>query len=440
MSIFETEYLNNYLRMVEETESPRVFHLWSAIWAASTSLGRRCWLPFGISDWYPNQFIVLVGSPASRKSTALNIARKLVKQATGARFAPADTGGQRQGLVLAMQGSEADHAKEYLGAAELSGRENSISSLTQLEEVTNVPQTEQQIAVADADKHHLTVSAGEFSRFIGQNNHSMLDFLQERYDGDDYEYKTLKSNITLKGTLMNLIAATTPTSLNAALPPAANGQGFLSRIILVYGAQKYKSIARPVAPPVEFVNQIKGVLAEIYHQAHGMVEETQEAHSFSETLYGYGVDITDSRFAYYAERRFTHLIKLAITLAATRITPGKAVELCKCDYEEAHRILRATERGMPDALGEFGMNPMAVLKQEILEQMRASQGPLTLSQVIAMFHRDASSRDISETINDLIRIGQIRMNQLGSGQRVLSAVYSKQDTEDSMMKLLANKE
>lgn len=256
---FETDYLNHYLEMVEDTESPRVFHIWSAIWAASASLGRRCWLPFGTFDLFPNHYILIVGSPASRKSTALSLARKLVKQSTGVRFAPADTGGQRQGLVLAMQGNEEDNAKEFLGAAEIGAREGSIASLTELEEITNVP-TEEAHEIVEADKHHIAVAASEFSRFIGQNNLQMMDFLVERYDGEDYEYKTRQSNIVLKNTLMNMIAATTPTSLNNSLPPAAGGQGFLSRMILVYGAKKYKSIPRPEAPSLELVARVKDVL------------------------------------------------------------------------------------------------------------------------------------------------------------------------------------
>lgn len=438
--IFETTFLNNYMSMVEETESPRIFHVWSAIWSAATALGRRCWLPFGTFDIYPNHYILIVGSPAARKSTALSLARKLVRQSTGVRFAPADTGGQRQGLVLAMQGDEESQTKEFMGAVEIGARENSIASLTQLEEITNLPETDEQHQIVEADKHHIAVAASEFSRFIGQNNLQMMDFLVERYDGEDYEYKTRQSSIVLKDTLMNLLAATTPTSLNHSLPPGAGGQGFLSRMILVYGAKKYREIARPSAPPVELVGLVKATLNDIYYQANGAFSETAEARSYSESLYGYGVDIVDSRFTYYAERRYTHLIKLAMVLSATRVGQAGELTLTKGDYEEAHRILRATEAGMADALGEFGMNPLAVLKQEILEQMRASQGPLSMQQIIAMFHRDASSRDISETVNDLIRIGQVRMSQVASGTRLLSAVYSKQNTEDAMMKLLANKE
>jgi hypothetical protein len=263
----------------------------------------------------------------------------------------------------------------------------------------------------------------------------MLDFLGERYDGEDYEYKTRQSNIVLKKTLMNILACTTPTMLNNSMPPAAGGQGFLSRMILVYGTKKYKSVARPSAPPIELVTRIKDKLNDAYHRLSGPFDETTDGRAYCESLYGASLEIADSRFGYYGERRYTHLIKLAMCLAASR---GDST-LTRTDYEEADRILRATERGMPDALGEFGLNPLALLKQEILEQLRATQGPLTMEQIVAMFHRDARSREIAEVITDLIRSGQVKMSQLASGVRMLSAVRRLTNTEDEMMKLLAEK-
>lgn len=431
---FETQYLNEYLRMVEDTESPRIFHIWSAVFAIGSSLGRRCWLPFGTFNIYPNQFILLVGTPGTRKTTAANQSKRLLRKATGVRFAPSDTGGQRQGLAMALANEESMH-KEFLNDVELGSREHTIASLTELESITNEPETEAAMFIAEADKHHLAVVASEFSRFIGQNNLSMLDFLGERYDGEDYEYRTRQSNIVLKNTLMNILACTTPTMLNNSMPPAAGGQGFLSRMILVYGTRKYKQVPRPAAPAVELVSRVKDRLNDAYHRLSGEFSETPDGRSYSESLYGYSVEISDSRFGYYSERRYTHLIKLAMCLAGSR---GDRL-ITKSDYEEAHRILRATERGMPDALGEFGLNPLALLKQEILEQLRATQGPLTMEQIVAMFHRDARSREIAEVINDLLKMGQVLMSQLPGGQRVISAVARRGDTEDDMMKLIAER-
>src|SRR3546814_7561015 len=64
---FHTPFLNHYMAMVEDTESPRLFHLWSAITGAAAALGRRCFFQLGPITVYPNHYTLLVGTPASRK-------------------------------------------------------------------------------------------------------------------------------------------------------------------------------------------------------------------------------------------------------------------------------------------------------------------------------------------------------------------------------------
>ena len=59
-----------------------------------------------------------------------------------------------------------------------------------------------------------------------------------------------------------------------------------------------------------------------------------------------------------------------------------------------------------------------------------------MEQVIAMFHRDARSTEIMEVLNDLRKTGQIHMQQAKTGKVLVSATFSKQNTEDSMMNLL----
>ena len=178
---------------------------------------------------------------------------------------------------------------------------------------------------------------------------------------------------------------------------------------------------------------IKDTLANIHANMNGPFSETEQARSFNDELYNtYQIEITDSRFAYYAERRNTHLIKLAMALCAAR----DSMEINLSDFEQAHQILRATEIGMPDALGEFGMNPLAQLKQEILEQLRVSMTAHTMEEILAMFNRDARSVEIQEVVNDLIRMKQVTMQTALTGQRLLIANYTKQNTEDAMMRTL----
>lgn len=419
--------------MVEETESPRLFHVWAALSGMSATLGRRCWFPFGPMVIFPNQFVVLIGTPGTRKSTAMSIMKRQLRKSTGVRFAPADTAGQRQGLVEAMKGRE--EAKEYLGNVELAVADDSLAGLTldRIAEVSDTPDEESEAVsfISSADKHHIMVTATELSRFIGQNNLQMLDFLVTMWDGEDYEYQTKGGLTVLKNPLINLLSCTTPTSLNYAMPPAAGGQGFLSRMILVYGSRKYKPVPRPVEPSQESVDAVRRGFNRAYFELAGEFRETPAAKAYCESLYDWQLEITDPRFGYYHERRQDHLIKLAMALAASRGYTVIDIE----DYREAHKILRATERGMPDALGEFGMNPLAALKQNMLEYIR-QQGAVRVEELRAVFHRDSRAQEFLEAVNDLSRMNQVSMQQVADGSSVLMAKGGKSNAEDDIIKLL----
>lgn len=437
---FHTDFLNDYMQMVEETESPRLFHLWAAISGISACLGRRCWFPFGPMTIFPNQYISLVGTPGTRKSTAMNIMKRNLRKSTGVRFAPVDTAGQRQGLVEAMRGR--DDSQEFLDNVELAASEDSLAGLTlnQISRITNLHDPDAEDSglhdearnfISGMDKHHIMVTATELSRFIGQNNFQMLDFLGTMWDGEDYEYQTKTGLTVLRDPLINMLACTTPTSINMAMPPAAGGQGFLSRVILVYGTRKYKEIATPSEPDADVILKVKGQFNRSYLECNGIFEETKEAKAYRESIYGWKLEINDPRFGYYHERRQDHLIKLAMAMAASRTSTVLVQE----DFEASHRILRATERGMPDALGEFGMNPLAALKQNMLEYIR-SRGTVKVEDLRAVFHRDSRATDFMEAVNDLSKLNQVAMAQLQNGSAVLMARGGSHNAEDEMLKAL----
>lgn len=428
---FNTPFLNDYMKLVEDTESPRLFHLWSAISGAAAALGRRCFLPFGPTVYYPNHYVLLVGTPASRKSTAINIMRKMLSDSTSVRFGPADTGGQRQGIIEAMRGR--DQESEFLGNVELGFNENALLNMgvEDIARITNEPDLDQGIVTAK-DKNTLFFAASEFTKLIGQNNLQIIDFLTTMYDGDDYDYQIKAGKTTLKDPLIGLVAGTTPQSLSLSMPPAAGGQGFLSRIILVYGSRKHKLVPRPREFDPDLVLRVKNGFNRAYLEVNGEFSETNEARSYSETLYDIALGINDPRFGYYHERRYAHLIKLAMTLAGLR----GSNEIVKDDYLEAHRLLKATERGMPDALGQFGMNPLAALKQGIVDYVR-QHSVMSIDQLRAAFHRDARSQDFMEAYNDLTRTKQISSIQNKDGTTTVLSLGHKENIEDSMFKSLS---
>lgn len=427
---FRCGYLNDYLAMVEDTESPRLFHIWTAISMMAATLGRRCYLPFGPMNIYPNQYVFLVGTPASRKSTAASMGKRILRDSTAVRFAPGDTGGQRQGLVTAMLGGE-DQSQLFINGVELAGKDDSFAALT-LQEIDSITDEEPEGYTADlADKHHIMAVIDEVSQFLGQNNHGMLDFLTQMWQGEDYDYQLKSSQIVLKNPLLNLVGCTTPTSLALSMPPAAGGQGFLSRVILVYGAKKYKLVPRPSAPDVDLVRRVKDHVQTAYVDMVGAFEESDAAQAYYDSLYGAPLEITDSRFGYYHERRHVHLLKLGMCLAAGRGTMRIEVG----DYEEAHKILRATELGMPDALGEFGMNPLAVIKQQILEAIR-NVDVMSLEDLQAQFHRDAKGTEVAECIQELQRANQVHLSTTREGRIQVHAIRRGGELENEMLAAL----
>ena len=69
------DWISSYLRYVQNTEPPGMYHLWCAITTISAILQRKCRLEWGSLTFFPNMYVVLVGPPAARKGTSMNLAR-----------------------------------------------------------------------------------------------------------------------------------------------------------------------------------------------------------------------------------------------------------------------------------------------------------------------------------------------------------------------------
>lgn len=402
--LIKNKFLLTHLRYVEKTESPKLMHVWSAIAAASACLGRHVYLPFGIGKIYPNLYILLVGPPGTRKSAAIGFASDLVEENTDIRFAPDDTNGQRQGLISAIEGlHDADEDADLLRA------ESAAAIIDNMENL--------EITINGEDQHTMFVCADEFQAFMGQNSLEMTTFLIKMYDGKKkYEYKLKKEKNCLVNPLLTLIGGTTPTSMAIIIPPAAVGQGFMSRIVLVHWPEKERSVPRPELnddAKAELINTYKYLV----NTAKGAIEESDAALAMLDKLYERPVKIEDNRFIYYAERRHTHLLKLCLILAATRQSATIEIE----DVLQADTLLTETEKTMPDALGQFGLSPLAQTKQKMVEYIQFAKIPVPITVLWAIMHRDMMKRlDFQNCLSDLINAKKIMQVDTAAG---VSVVY-----------------
>ena len=387
------ETIKKYLKLVEKTEPPVLHHIWSLVSMMSANLGRRCWFEFGSTPIYPNQYILLVGDPGVRKSTAMSLAKKMIKGNRSIRIAPDDTGGQRQGLIMAMIGQEdsMESMLEGLTDCEFSDLAEDSSSAINLDS-----------PVSPEDRHTMYVFASEFASFIGQSCYELVTFLTKIWDGEDHNYTLKNSKQILEKPLLNLLGGTTPTAMSQALPLEVVGQGFLSRVVLVYAESSVK-IARPQALAEEGVAEIHKVFDYVAQNFSGAFKETENSAKLLDSLYFKEHRIPDTRFVYYMTRRHTHLIKLTMAMAALR----GSQEIISEDVEDAEELLSLTEQVMPNALGEFGLSPLGAARQKLLEYLNSSPDPYTMNNLWSLMQKDMKWTDFTQCLRDLVEEGRI---------------------------------
>lgn len=415
----ENEFLRTYLDYVGNTEPPQIMHLWSAISAAGACMARHAYLNFGFSALHANDYILLVGPPGVRKSTAINIAKRLLKN-TAVRLAPDDTGGQRQGLISAMDNQVSGDKDVEALVAEAADAALDIEKLKQLN-----------ITVNAADAHTLYVCASEFQSFIGTNSLDLITFLTKMWDGEDYRYKLKASSMVLENPLLNLIGGITPTTLANCVPEEAIGQGFTSRMIFVFAPNKYKFVARP-SLKTEYESYLMETYSFISHHMHGEMEESKEAAALFDKIYmANNVQVQDPRFIYYIERRHTHLVKLSMVFAALR----KSMIIDPVDVRQAHMLLSITERDMPDALGQHGLSPIAAAKHKMLEFLQMAKEPIPMGVMYALMQRDMKRLDFQSAIADLVNAGKVAQIQTAMGTALVAVMNSRDLVDEEVEEL-----
>ena len=186
----------------------------------------------------------------------------------------------------------------------------------------------------------------------------------------------------------------------------------MSRIVLVFAPNKQKEV-----PPskIKLLDSAKTQLLNIYatvNKMRGVMTVDRAAEALLDDLYVYGPKMQDTRFIYYIERRQTHMQKLAMALAASR---GSMVITFE-DVQEAHTLLMATEAYMPDALGEFGMSPVAVAQQKMLEFMRFAKEPVSERVLYAVMQRDMRLVDFKNSLSALINTNKISAFDTADGR------------------------
>jgi len=106
--------MENYMQLRAGTEPPPISHRWSFLTCLSAFMARKVWLPFGEGNIHANMYVMLIGDPGARKTTAINQAVRLFSQAGYETLAARKSSKEKFLMDLEGQKDEFD-AKEKRG-------------------------------------------------------------------------------------------------------------------------------------------------------------------------------------------------------------------------------------------------------------------------------------------------------------------------------------
>lgn len=369
-----TTLFDNYFDYVSDTEPPLVFHRWSMVGCVGALLGRQYHFPHGAFRIFPNQYIQLIGDPGTRKSTAIKMACKILSAAGYDKFAADRT--SKEKFLIDLEGLMDDDGKMIPRGA--------------MDDFLGI----------DAAPKEICIAADEFNQFVGHGNLEFLSLLGTLWDWDDeskpfsQRLKQSKS-VSIHQPTVSLVSGNTHSGFAEAFPAQAMGQGFLSRMIFIYGERSGRKITFPTIPSPELKQRMADQLMEIKATVHGEATMTKQAREMLEVIYRTFEGLNDVRFSHYSTRRFTHLLKLCLVVTACELR----TEIRAQDVLLANTLLAYVEHFMPQALGEYGKARNADVSIKIMGLLNNSKTPLPLSEI---WKQVGSDLDKPSALNEIL--------------------------------------
>lgn len=375
-----SNFLKEFVKLAEYTEIPDIFALWSGVSAVSCVLGRQTWIDMGTYVLYPNLYVVLVaGSGRCRKSTAVGLAKKLLR-----RLEPSPN-------ILAQK----------------------MTTEALIEALQIVEQEDSSRLLAKSSTGFLVVD--ELSTLLNKNSYDsgLGAVLTSFFDCDEvFEYHTKgRGKERLERVCLGLLGATTVEWIQSSLPEAAIGGGLTSRILFVY----VDSPPDPVAwteysrEKEETRDWLQRELSRI-HMINGQFRLTDKAKKhfteLYEDFYRTSPFYEDKTLSGYASRRHTHLLKLAMIFSATERSDKKI------DYahiEGADWLLKKTESSLAHVLHLITASDKGAIADVIMRMIQTG-GKVTKTEVMRRLSHKIDAQELDLTLKTLITAGRLQIS------------------------------
>ena len=377
-------WLREYLSYTIESESPDIFHFWTAVSMIGGALRRQVWIEQEIFQWVPNFYVILVGPPGvAAKSTSVRLGTKLLERIEGIKFGPQSITWQ---------------------------------ALTQsLEEATAL------IPFGDGEflpMSCLTCSISELGTFLHPDEKDFMDVLVSLWDGqiEMWERKTkTQGENKIPNPWINVIGCTTPSWLRNNFPEAMVGGGLTSRIVFVYADKKRRLISYPgkviqreehklhsdkLVHDLQIISELKGEYI-LNDEATAWGDKWYATHWGNRPKH-----LASDRFGGYYARKQTHIHKLAMVIAASK---RDELIITEEDLIFSNQMVTELEKDMAVVFQSIGLAETNKNVNEMLAYLKAFKS-MTQKEIWRRMMPIMSSREFDEATNAAVKAGYIKIS------------------------------
>lgn len=382
-------FLKDYEIVTQNNESPPTFHLFSGLVALSSLVSGKVWLDLGLFCIRPNLYVVLTGSPGVKKTTAMAVAKRLLRELgeTVPMSAECQT---KEALTLSM----ASKARPC---------------------VVNPGEVPKRFEPLDGDRSKflycpMSVFVTELSQFVGGSNAAhMLDFLTTIYDEESYKNETKGKGVDiLPMPYLTLLGCTVPDWITAKLKEDVITGGFSRRTIFVYEHHTDLRIPIPfVTQEMEQAWERLVVKAKKISQLRGPFVWGDGAMDFYCDWYKTLKRPEDPLLDGWFNSVHIQMLKIAMLISASEWHTGQHF-LDINHMQMSIELLKIVEQNIPKVFKGVGRNELFGISNKVIEMLSHAPGKAVPERLVKKdLFREANIDELTKMINHLAATKQI---------------------------------
>lgn len=396
-------FLQAYQIYSSGNEAPEEFHQWGAYAALSACCGPYLWTDMGdVGNIQPNLYILYVGPPGIKKSTAKDFARNLIRKVST----------KEHPIPIAASSSSKEAFVDFMA---------NPKSPCQMSYKWN-----------DSLRHYTkcAIFSDEFVNLVqvGGDALAWIQVLTELYNpAVVYDVSTLSRGAKeIPYPYITLLGCMTPELTRSLVNENALSGGFSRRTIYIYGNRNGPPVPRPVTTPEQ--EEAKKYLIAHCREVQtlsgkfGFTDAGTKAYDDWYIINHRELEnATSTPILNFLQSKSVLVLKVAML---SRLAWSKELIIDKEDIEIAVAMVSSAQKHIDTIFSGVGRNPHAATQAGIaaLVRTQCNRPPfyITKKKIYAAYLGQASTRDIDSLLTQMAQVDILREGHIDhpSGQKI----------------------